>query len=300
MPFFNRKSLGDRTIINNKICAHDYFLRLVELSLSCFKWENLPETCDPRYLELSLLETGRAVFFREEVTGELMNLRFNTGAGNFDVYGNPTEFEIYGYNGYTTHRTYKDCVPVYNNNLRIEGNINLVHYANILYDLDQTILVNANAQKTPVLIVCNENQLMTLRNLYRKYEENVPYIFADKTVKDSEISAVRTDAPYMGDRLWNLKMDYWNEALTFLGIANVSVEKKERLISDEVERTQGGVFLNRQIRLQQRELACEKINKMFGTNISVSFNDEDIDLPEDYIEGSDDNGELHNTGADDM
>lgn len=125
---------------------------------------------------------------------------------------------------------------------------------------------------------------MTLRNLYRKYEENVPYIFGDKKINDAEIKAIRTDAPYMGDRLWNLKMDYWNECLTYLGIANVSVEKKERLITDEVTRTQGGVMLNRQIRLQQRELAAERINEMFGTNIKVTFNDENIDVPENYTD----------------
>lgn len=286
---FNKKSIGDRTILANKISAHDYFLRLVELSLSCFKWENLPKTCDPRYLELSLLETGRAVFFKDDVTGDILNLRFTT-AGNFDVYGNPTEFEIYGYNGYTTHRDYKNAVPMYDNNLRTMVTTNLVHFANILFDLDQTILVNANAQKTPVLILCSETQLMTLRNLYRKYEENVPYIFGDKKINDAEIKSIRTDAPYMGDRLWNLKMDYWNECLTYLGIANVSVEKKERLITDEVTRTQGGVMLNRQIRLQQREQAAERINEMFGTNIKVTFNDENIDVPENYTdEDGDDN-----------
>lgn len=289
MPMFNKKSIGDRTILANKISAHDYFLRLVELSLSCFKWENLPKSCDPRYLELSLLERGRAIFFKDDVTGDILNLRFTT-AGNFDVYGNPTEFDIYGYNGYTTRRDYKSAVPMYDNNLRTMVTTNLVHFANILYDLDQTILVNANAQKTPVLILCSETQLMTLRNLYRKYEENVPYIFGDKKINDAEIKAVRTDAPYMGDRLWNLKMDYWNECLTYLGIANVSVEKKERLITDEVTRTQGGVMLNRQIRLQQREQAAERINEMFGTDIKVTFNDENIDLPENYTdEGGDDN-----------
>lgn len=287
MPMFNKKSIGDRTILANKISAHDYFLRLVELSLSCFKWENLPKSCDPRYLELSLLETGRAVFFKDDVTGDILNLRFTT-AGNFDVYGNPTGFEIYGYNGYTTQRDYKNAVPMYDNNLRTMVTTNLVHFANILYDLDQTILVNANAQKTPVLILCSETQLMTLRNLYRKYEENVPYIFGDKKINDAEIKSIRTDAPYMGDRLWNLKMDYWNECLTYLGIANVSVEKKERLITDEVTRTQGGVMLNRQIRLQQREQAAERINEMFGTDIKVTFNDENIDLPENYTdEGGD-------------
>lgn len=280
---FNKKSIGDRTILANKISAHDYFLRLVELSLSCFKWENLPKSCDPRYLELSLLERGRAIFFKDDVTGDILNLRFTT-AGNFDVYGNPTEFDIYGYNGYTTRRDYKNAVPMYDNNLRTMVTTNLVHFANILYDLDQTILVNANAQKTPVLILCSETQLMTLRNLYRKYEENVPYIFGDKKINDAEIKAVRTDAPYMGDRLWNLKMDYWNECLTYLGIANVSVEKKERLITDEVTRTQGGVMLNRQIRLQQREQAAERINEMFGTDIKVTFNDENIDLPENYTD----------------
>lgn len=273
--------------MKNKVTAHDYFLRFCELSLACFKWENLPETCDARYIELSLLETGRAVFFKEPNTGDIMSLRF-TPDSQYDVYGNPTRINIYGYNGYQQIMDARKCAPIYNNMLRNNFTLDLIRYSNMLYDIDMSIMVNAKAQKTPVLLICDEPQLMTIRNLYRKYEGNEPVIYGTKSLKDAQISSIRTDAPFMADRLWNLKSNIWNEALTYLGIANVSIEKRERLITDEVNRTQGGVMVNRQIRLQQRELACEKANELFGTNIKVSFNDENIDLPENYMEGDED------------
>lgn len=87
---------------------------------------------------------------------------------------------------------------------------------------------------------------------------------------------MKTDAPYICDKIYELKTKIWNEALTYLGISNVSVEKKERLITDEVDRSQGGVLASRYSRLVARQQACEQINKMFGLNVWCEYR-EDFD-----------------------
>ena len=81
-------------------------------------------------------------------------------------------------------------------------------------------------------------------------------------------------------------MHKWNEALTYLGISNVTIEKKERLISDEVARANGGTIASRYSPLEARKDACEKIREMFGTEISVTFRDDiNTDLyPEESVE----------------
>ena len=85
---------------------------------------------------------------------------------------------------------------------------------------------------------------------------------------------LKTDAPYVGDKLYTLKTQIWNEALTILGISNTNTTKKERLISDEVIRNEGGVIANRYSRLEARRQACVKINDMFGTNIECNFRED--------------------------
>lgn len=157
-------------------------------------------------------------------------------------------------------------------------------YARRLYNLDRAIDVNANAQKTPVLIVCDQDQRLVMLNLYKEFDGNAPVIFGDKALDLSALKILKTDAPYVADKLFELKNQTWNEALTRLGISNVSYQKRERLIKDEVNRSQGGVIASRFSRLNARKQAVEKINDMFDLDISVKFRDTYEALSEDYQE----------------
>ena len=147
-------------------------------------------------------------------------------------------------------------------------------FAKRLYNLDRAIDVNANAQKTPVLIQCSEQERLTMKNLYMQYDGNTPFIFGDKNLNAKGLTVLKTDAPYVADKLYQLKTQIWNEALTYLGISNTNVTKKERMISDEVIRNQGGTIASRHSRLESRREAVAKINKMFGLNIEVNYRED--------------------------
>lgn len=54
-----------------------YFDRLTELAVSVFKWENLPNTVDSRYLEMCLFREGAAVFFKDDVVDDYLCLSVN-------------------------------------------------------------------------------------------------------------------------------------------------------------------------------------------------------------------------------
>ena len=248
-----------------------YYNRLVELSVSMFKWEGLPETVDPRYLELALYSDGHCVFFRDEVIGELA-LRCAVGGG-FDVYNAPTVRDVITSNGYHHRCTISDSVLIYNNYLRTPSQLTVQEFATRLYRMDRTIDVNVNAQKTPIAIICDDKQRLTLENVYMKYEGNVPVIFANNNLNPDNIKVIQTGAPFVADKIYQLKTQIWNEALTYLGISNLNVQKRERLISDEVQRYQGGTLACRMSRLKMRQQAAEKINKMFGLNVTVEYDD---------------------------
>ena len=132
-------------------------------------------------------------------------------------------------------------------------------FARRLYNIDRIIDINANAQKTPVLVLGNEKQRLTLLNLYKEYDG---IIFGDKNLDINALKALSTNAPYVCDKLYQLKTQIWNEALTYLGISNINIQKKERLITDEVTRNQGGTIASRYSRLETRRQAVEKINEM--------------------------------------
>lgn len=268
-----------------------HYRRLVELSVSMFDWKGVPDTIDVRFLELALFGDGMAVFFKDEVLGYLA-LRVAIG-GEMNVYRIPTKRRAYAANGYSRQLDESNSVIIFNNFLHTNSVLDVAMFAKRLYNLDRTIDVNCNAQKTPVMIQCEESQRLTLKNVYMKWTGNEPVIFGDKNLNPNSIKVLNTGAPYVADKLYQLKTQIYNEALTYLGISNINIEKKERLITDEVTRNQGGVMANRYSRLESRRQACDQINRMFGLNISCDYREDvrtkDDVLDETFDEGGDDN-----------
>lgn len=274
-----RKNMFNESALQNSLSYSDYLYKFLELAISRFEWKNLPETVDQRFLELTLITDGQAIYFRDEVMGDLA-LQVMAG-GPLDVYRVPIRRRAFAANGYNKELRKEDSVIIYNNLLRTNTYPVITKYAQLLYDFDRIIQVNCNAQKTPVLLTGTEQQRLTLKNLYKQYEGNEPVIFGGKDLDLNAISAISTQAPYVSDKIYELKVKYYNEALTALGIANISQAKKERLISDEVQRSMGGTLAIRQSGLKARRQAAEQINRMFGTDITVNFKDGDIDENDD-------------------
>ena len=262
-----------------------YYNRLVELAISMFEWKNLPKTVDARFLELCLFTDGQAIFFYDEELGYL-TLQ-NATNGGFNVYRIPVNRRAYAVNGYNRELNENDSVIIFNNYLHTNSQLDATMFAKRLYNLDRAIDVNANAMKTPIIIKCDETQRLTMLNLYKKYDGNEPYIFGDKSINTNAIQVLKTDAPYVADKLYQLKTQIWNEALTYLGISNINVQKKERLITDEVTRNQGGTIASRYSRLNARREACKQINEMFGLNVWCDYREDyqTIDDADDTVNG---------------
>lgn len=285
-----RKTNFWESALMNNATYIQYYNRLIELSIAMFDWTGLPGTIDPRFLELTLFKYGQAVFFEDEVMGYLALT--NAVQGGFDVYGYPVASRAYSpYNNYQKNLTLDDSVIIYNNYLRTPSSLDVEVFAKRLYNLDRVIDVNANAQKTPVLIKCAETQRLTMKNLYKEFDGNSPVIFGDNGLSDANFTVLSTEAPYVADRIYQLKTQIWNEALTYLGISNINVQKKERLITDEVSRNMGGVIASRYSRLNARQNACEKINKMFGLNVWCEYRDDYRELDEELKDVNEDDDE---------
>ena len=275
--------LGDSATLNN-LTYMQYLNRLTELAISVFEWKNLPPSVDERYLELHLFETGCMVYFNDDVLG---NLCLDCiASGRLGVYGDPVLRKAYsGYNNYQKLLKESNSVIIWNNYLHTNSVLDVKMFAKRLYNLDRIIDVNANAQKTPVLVQGTEKQRMTLINLYKEYDGNAPFIFGDKNLDLNALKVLQTGAPYVCDKLYQLKTQIWNEALTYLGISNINIQKKERLISDEVTRNQGGTIASRYSRLESRRQAVNKINAMFGTNIEVNYRKDFQQVDNNTVQG---------------
>ena len=276
-----KKTNFSNSLSINMKSYYEYLDRLTELAISMFEWKNLPPEIDERFLEITLFTDGQAIFFRDEDLndGEYLALQVATNGG-FNVYRIPLRRRAYAVNGYQKQLTINDSVIIYNNMLRRNSIRTVKLYAERLANLDRIIDVNANAQKTPVLIQGTDQQKLTLENVYKEYDGNAPVIFGYSDLDLKGFNVLKTDAPYVSDKIYQLKTQLWNECLTYLGISNLNIQKKERLVADEVVRNQGGTIASRYSRLNARRQACNKINEMFGLDISVDYR-------EDYREADD-------------
>lgn len=296
MPKRVRDTAFKSSLFDNKRTWNNYTYRLFEMAMSRGHWSNMPKTIDLRYLEQTLITQGACVFFKDDVLGYLcLPVVLN---GKLDVYGNPYDFMAISDTGYNKKLDVNSGVIIYNNFLRMPNIAEIRYYADRLYEYDRIIDVNVKAQKTPVLIKCDKNEMLSMENVYQKYEGNQPVIYGKKSLNDDNITVLKTDAPYVADKVYALKRNIWNEALTQLGIPNTDTTKRERMIKDEVISSQGAVIATRNSPEKMRQLACDKINEMFGLNIWYQFDNIDIDKTIDR--GGEDDGTLYDTSADNM
>ena len=271
-PFIDSDVLNSSTF-------QDYLLRLRKIALSIFEWNNLPTSMNERKLEMDLFDKGIASLLKDEKYGFI-----NTScasSGDLNIYGLPTRLNCYSFEYQTMRKLYtgdlglseaqkkarenQDCILVMNNWDLLPTSTTLELYAYKLYEADMSALVNIKAQKTPVMILINENQKLAMENLYSQYDGNKPFIFGDKdSLSPDQIKALRTEAPFVADKIQEYKNTIWNEALQFLGINNIMIEKKERLITDEASSNNEVVNLNLQSFLIPRQEACKQFNEKFG------------------------------------
>lgn len=274
--FWESARLNNATFIS-------HYRRITELGAATIKWKNCPETVNQRFAQLARIAEGKSVFFKDPELG-FLDLRVVRG-GQFDAYGDPTSFIAKGVNSYQRSLTPEDGVIVYNNYMRTSARQDIELFALRLYNIDRAIDLNVKAQKTPLIIQCNEDQRLTMLNMYKNYDGNAPIIYGTKELDPQSLKAFTTQAPYTADRLYQLKVQIWNEVLTYWGISNISYAKKERMVTDEVARGMGGVMACRAIRLNEQLSAAEKINRLFGLDVVPYFDENCTECGDEIMRG---------------
>lgn len=274
-----RKTRMQEAVWLNDQTYLDYKHRLKKIATSIFEWKNLPDSMDSEYIEYCLYALGQCAFLKTEDYGFI-----NTKAtinGNLNLYGLPTALNCYSYGSVQYNRNVyyggdsgdenTECILVKNTQDRnpIPTVTTLELFAYRLYQAERTADVNVQNAKRSRLILTNENQRLTMENLFRQYDSNVPYIFGDtENFKKGSVESLDISSAFIGSDIMKYKKEIWNEALTFLGVDNFS-EKKERLVTEEVGTNNEVINLNLMSFLAPRQKACELFNKKYGENIEV-------------------------------
>lgn len=264
----------DSLILNDETYM-DYLNRFRRIALSMFEWVNLPKTMNSRYLEECLFYNGQASLLYDKKYG-FINTKC-AGNGYVNIYGLPSKLHCFSYSFQTDRNLYvglnslneskedEECILVMNNWERVPTAGSMELFAYRLYLAQRTCDVNISSQRYPVMVVGDEKQRLMLENLYSQYDGNQPFIFGNKNqLTGDEMKVLNTTAPYVVDKITEYKKEIFNEALTYLGINNVSVKKKERLTENESNENTELVNLNLQSMLAPRLEACRQFNEKFG------------------------------------
>lgn len=251
--------------------------RLIDIALSVFKWENLPEGIDTRSVEWFLLCRGCAIFFYDEdmvgsedapegyaILPAIVN-------GGFDLYGYPKDRKAYSINGYNKELTEENSVLIYNNQLRFPMLPVISWFAQRITGCDMAIDMNVANQKVSKVGVVDEKTKLSIENILQQYDDGVGTILTTKNFNPNQITNLDLSAPFTAADVMAVRNQIFNQALTYVGVENVNTDKKERMVSNEVYGGMGAVEAQRFTRLVPRTDAAKKINEKFGLDIDVDF-----------------------------
>ena len=261
---------GDPTTLT----FQDHLIRLSLLAQTVFKWNGLPNGIDEKHLERYLFSEGRCMFYHDPTVGWIVTKCVDSGTLNF--YDEPTQLRPVVTNteqlDMKPRDPLEDCVLIYNNDYAYPTARTIMMYAARLTEMQRTIDINIHAQKTPVLIKASDKTRLSAKQIYAKWSGFEPLIITDKNLTDGvEMEVLSIAAPVVFDKLAIEKNKLWNECMTFLGINNANMDKRERLVDDEVQANNEQIGYSAEVMLKSRQRAAEAMSKLCGCNITVEM-----------------------------
>lgn len=258
------------TARQNRGSFNSFFMRFMNMCTSRFIWNNVPEGINVTYFEKTLTTQGGAVVFWEEGLGKFLSLQY-AGDTRLDVYGNPTSYTAIADNG----EQFRNLNPsnsslCWNNRLHTSDMPTIIEYCWALWNIQEAIENNANQQRFSTVVLCDESQRLTMENLMKKYQGNVPFIFGSKNLGIDGIKPLPTQIPFVADKLVAIRDSLIHDACIDLGVTDYNSDKRERLTALETVGSTGALQLVQYSYLYERRDFCDRFNTLYGTNMSVN------------------------------
>lgn len=268
----------NRTQRKDKYMTKAYYtrlwrMRLSDLACNMFPYKGMPEEINMNAVSKMVMLGGYAIFFKDKALDKYFCLE---GAlTGVDPYGYPNFAKPISKNIsegiiFPEMKVGEECIIIYANKVRGSALPYIVEFADKLAELDVAIKMNTRAMKHPLMLKTTEQKKESISSLMAQYEDDYYVVFTDQSLLDNTSLQVM-DFKVSASEILNLQKEketVVNEFFNVFGISG-SVEKRERMISGEMNAMMEQVAVNREMWMAPQRDAIEKINKMFGLNIEI-------------------------------
>ena len=298
-----RRGKDDYNIFNLEYAKCYYFNLLYTLAVSVPTWENLPLEVDKAIMERILINNGSVVFHYDPILGKYLTLVLGE-VQKYDTDGRPLLYSATTLFGNIRYRDLNptNSVIIWDNVTQIPTLANIEFFAGRLANLRLTIDQCVKNLKVPYIIRTTSNNKAAVEALLSEIYKFKPAVVEDGVV-DLECLKVYTLTENIPEALDSSREEFtntFNEALSSIGIANVSQEesKRERMTEYEVAKTVTGSMIQQESRLKPRLQGAERINELYpDLDVKVAFTRVITELDgvddESYDEGGADDGKVH-------
>jgi hypothetical protein len=255
---------------------NDWYEYLYLLCLNRYEWTGLPNNIDPYFIERTLMEKGKGLFFNGQTALEQDDVfyaftKVNTFAP-FDLYGYPTKRHAFALNGFHYDYTHNNSVLIYNNRAALPDLGLINKYAYNLANIEFNLQANIKQQKFPVIVVADPEDEITMKKLTDSYSGGEPFLFTRKNIDiQNALNVLQLEIPFLADKMHTELHMTLNDAYNRLGIESSNTDKNERLITQEVSSNMGSTESVRYIGLNTRRYACQLIKSLYGLEIGVNY-----------------------------
>ena len=267
--------------VRNWLRQDMYYSYLLAADLAMFTYNGLPEEIDSRYLEIFLCVFGSALFSRHGSGYILCPLPSRTG--QLDMYGDGVDFEGVTADGITKQgRIGKDGIIIYNNQIRtpeIDNNIDSGMFSTI----DTSTDINVHlARVAPCFFGQTSIQNTQIEEMLKNVQDGQMWSVTSKGSFDGlkvGTEAIQMFEPTSPERAQYIQYlsEYWDQVqrrhFARRGLAAKTSTKHAQVTTDEVHGLDCVSWYYPLSKLQTRQEAIEKINALYGLNISVQFSD---------------------------
>ena len=247
---------------------------IVALAVNRFKWAGLPDTCNTRFLEQTLIRNGSASIARDS-SDTWYTLMYSHG-GQLSIYGEPSSWVCMGANGAFQYNADWSSGAICYDNRSFTNPWNTIQLlARKLTHIERTEDINLSHQQTPWLFTAPEEKRLELSNLVKQVVGGEPVVMANTNMHEHvQYEAISTGTPFIGLEL-NVQLENtWRQVYRFLGIEHLAVEKTERVIEAEAKANNAPAVLKRLDGLEARRDAARHVSQILGSEVNVYFNDD--------------------------